>query len=130
MHIIVYSYLNIYTKEDSQYSRFMSELDATDWVREGHLHYEHNKENICPYCQREFTTEILDAIAECFNKSYEDTIAEIVQFQKDYETFFQRIMSIMTENDREEVPGLQVDKIKRLIANVQNALLRYVRYWP
>ena len=30
----------------------------------------------------------------------------------------------MTENDREEVPGLQVDKIKRLIANVQNALLR------
>ena len=30
----------------------------------------------------------------------------------------------MTENNREEVPGLQVDKIKRLIANVQNALLR------
>jgi wobble nucleotide-excising tRNase len=114
----------IIAKEDSQYSRFMSELGATDWVREGHMHYEHNKENRCPYCQREFTSDILDAIAECFNKSYEDTIAEIVQFQKDYESFFQRIMAIINENNKEDVPGLQPDKIKRLMVNVQNALLR------
>lgn len=83
-------------KSNSQFSEFIKKLSNIDWVREGHVHFEKNEENKCPYCQRPLTEEIVNDISDCFDESYQEAINKLKEFHREYTSL---ITSIKTKTE-------------------------------
>lgn len=74
----------IVSTADSQFSRFMSSINATAWVKQGHDNYASDSKETCPYCQQILPTDFEKQIAECFDGQYVKDCDNLKNYQKGY----------------------------------------------
>lgn len=55
----------ISSSSDTDFSKFIKALNATDWVRSGHTHYAGQTDGKCPYCQQKLPVNFDKEIAWC-----------------------------------------------------------------
>lgn len=114
----------IISKNETQFSRFLEEIGATDWVRDGHLHYEPKAGGLCPFCQQPLSEDIVTKIADCFTRTYDDAIRQLQEFQSAYEVYFKKIIAIVGNNHQDMHPKIDNDAYSSLQIEVQNVMLR------
>lgn len=59
---------------NSRVAKLIDQLHNSDWVKVG-MNYETN--GVCPFCQREYTEDIISDLKQYFNADYENTIEYI-----------------------------------------------------
>ena len=60
---------------ESNFSKLIERLSNVDWVSQG-MHYLKD-ENLCPFCQRELTEDILSELNLLFDETYNQSIAQL-----------------------------------------------------
>ena len=113
----------IISKDETQFSRFLEEIGASDWVRDGHLKYEPIAGGLCPYCQQPLTEDIVTKIADCFNRTYEEAIHTIEKCHGEYESYFTRIQGILQGNYDDMYPEISRDDYAAVQIKVQNLII-------
>lgn len=76
----------IVSSSDTDFSKFIKALNATDWVRQGHEKYHGKTGGKCPYCQNELPENFEEDLAGCFDKTYQaeiDSLDDLLQRYKD-----------------------------------------------
>ena len=113
----------IISKDETQFSRFLEEIGASDWVRDGHLKYEPVAGGLCPFCQQPLTEDIVTKIADCFNRTYEDAIHTIERCHGEYEAYFKKIQAIVQGNYDNMYPEIDQKAYGEVQIKVQNLIL-------
>lgn len=88
----------IVSSSDTPFSRFIKALGATDWVRQGHIHYENESNGKCPYCQQKLPENFEKEIAECFDHQYQDDINGLISFRSAFTSYVDSIISVYKKN--------------------------------
>lgn len=83
---------------DSEFSRFMKALNATDWVKQGHDQFGHNAEGRCPYCQQSIPQDFEKQLLECFDEQYQESLQELTQFRERYREAAAKVYSVFKNN--------------------------------
>lgn len=74
----------ITSKVESEYSRFLAKLDASDWVRNGHSRYAAGAGDQCPYCQQQLPPDFEQTLKTCFDTGYEQQLSALQSFAQLY----------------------------------------------
>lgn len=74
----------ITSKVESEYSRFLARLDASDWVRHGHSLYAAEAGDQCPYCQQQLPPDFEQTLKACFDSGYEQQLSVLQSFAQAY----------------------------------------------
>lgn len=74
----------IVSSVESEYARFLSKLNAADWVRHGHAHYSQTAGTTCPYCQQTLPTDFEQTLKACFDTEYDRKIQALDTFSRTY----------------------------------------------
>ena len=98
----------ISSSSDTDFSKFIKALNATDWVRSGHTHYAGQTEGKCPYCQQKLPTNFDKEIAACFDAQYQEDIADILVFQRTYTSEMDALISVLEANIGRAMPSMDM----------------------
>lgn len=108
---------------ESNFSKLIERLSNVDWVSQG-MHYLKD-ENLCPFCQRELTEDILSELNLLFDETYNQSIAKLNKLLLSYN----KLISILEEAFHtsitfiQSIPFLDSEKIEdvyaKLIATLQ-----------
>ena len=113
----------IISKDETQFSRFLEEIGASDWVRDGHLKYEPVSGGLCPFCQQPLTEDIISKIADCFNRTYEEAIHAIEKCHGEYDAYFKKIQGIVQGNYDDMFPEVSRDDYASVQIKVQDVII-------
>ena len=94
-------------KSDTPIGRFIEYLNSSDWVKLG-VEYAKKVDGKCPYCQRELPLNIQEDIEAYFDKTYEENKSALNEYEKKYK--------------------LMVDKIKKIIQDIEQNKYAYIDY--
>ena len=94
-------------KSDTPIGRFIEYLNSSDWVKLG-VEYAKKVDGKCPYCQRELPLTIQEDIEAYFDKTYEENKSALNEYEKKYK--------------------LMVDKIKKIIQDIEQNKYAYIDY--
>lgn len=100
----------ITSRSDSAYATFFKNLQALDWVREGHDKYEPNSDGLCPYCKRplkDHDIDIAKEIADCFDESYQEDLDALRTFYSDFKAEMNRIFVGLNANLNSTFPDIK-----------------------
>lgn len=76
---------------ETEYSKFLEKLNASDWVRRGHALYAQQAGDHCPYCQQALPSDFEQTLKACFDTGYETQIRALQTFARAYTTAVQEI---------------------------------------
>lgn len=113
----------IISSSDTPFAKFMKALGATasDWVREGHVHYSAAAAGRCPYCQQKLPDGFGDDIAACFDAQYQQDLQDLQQFGNAYERETQEIVRVLKANMNDVMASIDItfyrDKVALLESN-------------
>ncbi len=109
----------------SQVGELISRLNSDDWVKAG-IHFAHQAEGVCPYCQQSLSDSVQKDIEDYFDESYKAKCALLEKHKKQYESFLTYL-----RNYRDRVPensagiaytGLQ-DCLDSLLTQVERNIM-------
>jgi wobble nucleotide-excising tRNase len=103
---------SITSSSDTDFARFMQALNATDWVRTGHMRFPHPKDGKCPYCQQKLPDDFEQKIAASFDTKYEDDCAAIKAFSEKYAAAVHVIHDTLLRNESSEYNALDFSSYK------------------
>lgn len=83
---------------NTPFAQFMNAINATDWVRSGHIHYSGTANGRCPYCQQKLPENFEKKIAECFDAQYRNDLQSIQYFKSTYAKETAEIIGILKDN--------------------------------
>jgi wobble nucleotide-excising tRNase len=100
-------------KKDIDIARLISELNISDWVKQGHRHVE-GTNGICPFCQQELPERFRGKLDEYFDETYTEQIKDlnssIEKYERDTIGFFEKYNFPKTE----VIPFINKEKITSL----------------
>ena len=103
----------IVSRSESDFSRFVKALNATDWVRAGHEAFPHTKDGLCPYCQQKLPADFDEKIAACFDTQYLNDIETVKSFRDTYRSYMLNLYNIFSGNlDKKTLPDLDLEHYK------------------
>lgn len=88
----------IVSSSDSPFASFMKALNASDWVRQGHVNYSSSADGKCPYCQQTIPDSFEDNLVACFDASYQDDIDALNTFNDTYIRENNALMNTLKNN--------------------------------
>lgn len=116
----------IISSADSQFSRFMRQIQAVDWVQRGHAQFSHEATGVCPYCQQTLPADFDTQMAACFDAAYQQTLRELQQYYEHYRQTANAVFIPLQENLKERYPdtdyGLYLSHLKLLKQQIQSNL--------
>ena len=108
----------IVSSSETPFSSFIKALGATDWVRQGHIHYESDANGMCPYCQQKLPENFEQKIAECYDNQYQNDINHLISFQSAFTAYADSVIGIYKNNLELPNPDLDmavyIDKLNLL----------------
>ena len=114
---------SITSSSDTPFAEFLKAMNATDWVLQGHNHYETPAGGICPYCQQPLPNSFSEDIASCFDAQYQQNIDDIKEFQVIYARETDALIISLKDNLQDVLPSVDltkyIDKLALLESNVQ-----------
>lgn len=69
---------------NTDFARFIDNINAADWVRHGHATFPSNDGDPCPFCQQELPEGFTTTLVECFDDAYEQSLADLQTFADTY----------------------------------------------
>lgn len=90
----------IVSSSHTAFSDFLSALNATAWVRQGHRDYQHIAGEKCPYCQQNLPDSFEDDLASCFDEQYKNEIKQLQNFIQTYKSALNDIYTILNGNKK------------------------------
>jgi len=103
----------ITSSSDTDFARFVSALNATDWVRQGHTHFAETPDGKCPYCQQALPTDFEESIASCFDAQYQADMDNLQKFYEAYQSDMNDFISVLDNNLKQDLlPKLDVTEYK------------------
>lgn len=109
----------ILSRSDTTFARFIKALNASDWVRFGHTHYNDNTEGKCPYCQQELPEFFEEKISECFDAQYQKDIYDLQQFQSTYAKETKEIIECLKKNLIDTMETIDLTEYKSRIVMLE-----------
>ena len=97
----------------SKFTELMNDWGASDWVRQGFEKYEPKADGRCPYCQRELSEELKEAIAKAWDEDYKKEVAKLEKFQKDYKSKTEEYIRALESNTQTGIPAGDEDKLQK-----------------
>lgn len=74
----------VQTRTSSQFAEFLKKIDGLSWIRDAHERFHEKTDGVCPYCQQPLPYDFESDLMDCFDQTYEETVATIRQFGKRY----------------------------------------------
>ncbi len=93
---------------ETDFSRFIKALNATDWVRQGYEHFADTPDGKCPYCQQKLPYDFEEQIAACFDGQYQEDIDNLRQFYDDYQSDMQGFIDVLHCNLQDVLPKINI----------------------
>lgn len=113
----------IQSSAETDFSMFLTALNATDWVRQGHEHYTADAKGRCPYCQQKLPDSFEQDLLACFDEQYQTDIYDLEAFQMKYEEESTSLMQDLKSNIRNAMPSLEeIDSYRDKIALLDSML--------
>jgi wobble nucleotide-excising tRNase len=112
----------ISSSSETDFSKFVKALKATDWVRDGHSHYSENNNGKCPYCQQPLPANFDDEIAACFDEIYQNEISDVIEFQKTFSKEMDSVLSTLNTNIDIAMPGIDLEEYKTKLQSLADAI--------
>jgi wobble nucleotide-excising tRNase len=75
---------SIVSASDSIFNRFMQEIKAVDWVKQGYDKFSAVAGDKCPYCQEELPRGFEETLKACFDEQYTDDCSKLDKYQTKY----------------------------------------------
>jgi wobble nucleotide-excising tRNase len=85
-------------RDDSNFSRFIKALNATDWIKRGADSYVPRTRGRCPFCQQPLPSDFAEQIAACFDSNYQEDINALRQYRNSYEQFISDLLGVLSRN--------------------------------
>lgn len=85
----------------STFASFLKDIGAADWVRQGHIAYQHKAGEKCPYCQGILPNDFEEKLAECFDDSYKRRVNELNRFYQTYRSSLASTRDTLQQNNRD-----------------------------
>lgn len=85
----------------STFASFLKDIGAADWVRQGHMTFQHKAGGKCPYCQGVLPDDFEEKLAECFDDSYKRRVNELSRFYQTYRTILTSVRDTLLQNNRD-----------------------------
>lgn len=105
----------ITSSSDSEFSRFMKALQATDWVRHGQEQYAKIANGKCPYCQQPLSQNLEEEISSCFDEQYKKDLDTLNQFRTEYREAALQIYQSLKTNTVDALPDLSLNEYTSLL---------------
>ncbi len=112
----------ISSSSDTDFSKFIKALNATDWVRSGHTHYAGQTDGKCPYCQQKLPVNFDKEIAACFDAQYQKDIADILTFQRTYTSEMDALISVLEANIGRAMPSMDMTAYQTKLQLLEDAI--------
>lgn len=97
---------SITSSGNTPFASFIKALKATDWVRQGHEHFNANAGGKCPYCQQDLPNDFEEQLAACFDAQYKEDIDALRKFYDDYQSDMQGFVDLLKENLQDVFPKI------------------------
>lgn len=103
----------ITSSSETDFARFVSALNATDWVRQGHTHYAETPDGKCPYCQQTLPIDFEESIASCFDAQYQADMDNLQKFYEAYQSDMNGFITVLENNLKQDLlPKLDITEYR------------------
>ena len=100
------------SSSETPFANFIKAINATDWVRQGHAHYQEQATGKCPYCQQPLPKTFEEDIAACFDAQYQQDIDALREFQAVYVKETGAILKSLNDNLQDVLPSVDLTEYK------------------
>jgi wobble nucleotide-excising tRNase len=101
----------------------MKQINASNWVRQGHERYHQVSQSQCPYCQQKLPDDFEVQLAACFDSAYQDNLTKLKIYRQNYEATAGRILESLQNNLSDPFPkfdyGEYKDKLTILVKTIE-----------
>ena len=80
------------------FSDFVHALNASGWLSQGHIAYQHAAGAKCPYCQQDLPKNFEADLASCFDEQYQQSMTELKTFVQAYRDAMNGIYTLLDTN--------------------------------
>ncbi len=116
----------IVNSADTELARFLRDLGATEWMRQGHDEFSHAAGDKCPYCGRGLPDGFEQAFVDSFDTRYQDNLRRLNDFLAQYKQTANALFVPPQALPSEVYPQIDVrpytDKLAVLKAAIQSNL--------
>lgn len=113
----------IVNSADTELARFLREIGATEWMRQGHDAYSCGSVGRCPYCGGDLPADFEQTFVASFDDRYQEDLQHLSEFQDSYRKnandLFAPLSTMPSELYPQIDPKLYVDKLAVLKASIQ-----------
>lgn len=113
---------SITSSSDAPFAKFVSAIGATDWIRQGHDHYQNSTDGKCPYCQQTLPPTFEDDLRTCFDKKYQQDIKSYLEFKTAYAGDCSRTLQTLKTNLNSPMPTLDLKDYQENVALLEKTL--------
>lgn len=89
---------------NTDFARFIDNINAADWVRHGHATFPTNDGAPCPFCQQELPEGFTETLVECFDDAYEQSLADLQTFADTYKAAARQAWDVPLSTKMTEIP--------------------------
>jgi wobble nucleotide-excising tRNase len=113
---------SITSSGNTPFASFIKALKATDWVRQGHEHFNANAGGKCPYCQQDLPNDFEEQLAACFDAQYKEDIDALRKFYDDYQSDMQGFVDLLKENLQDVYPKINTKEYEDKLALLEKLI--------
>jgi len=106
----------ITSSSDTDFSRFINAIGATDWVRLGHQQFDQTPGHKCPYCQQPLPPGFEEQITAAFDNQYHEDVEYLQDFQSEYADEMQWVLDTLRANISGTLPKLSLKVYRAKLA--------------
>lgn len=112
----------IVSSSDTPFARFLKALGntASDWVRDGHMHFTGTAGGKCPYCQQNLPANFESEIAACFDAQYRQNIRDLGYFRDTYDRETAEIIQILKSNTSDVMASVDLHAYQAKLALLES----------
>lgn len=97
-------------KTDLDISKLITELNISDWVRQGHKHMEES-DGVCPFCQQELPENFKEKLNQFFDKTYAEQIENLKLTIETYKNIINNFKNKYNFLLNDDIPYINKEKI-------------------
>ena len=105
-------------KEDVPIGALIAKLGNSDWMKQG-LGYLEQTESQCPFCQQPVETTLKAEIESVFDKTYEQQIKELEDYQVTYSQTVSAVIEKLKQITARDIPIIDISELKAHIRLIE-----------
>lgn len=113
---------SITSSSETDFSKFMKALNATDWVKNGHAAYVGHSKKKCPFCQQKLPDDFEKNIADCFDEQYQNDLLALDALQSAYSSKMEQLLALYNANLTDAYPKADTKDYEKKVAQLESAI--------